>query len=359
MGDAYTAISDDSKTLFYNPAAMARHRGFSFYGISPYIGITDIFHVNLSIDNFKAEIKDDYKDFPDDTTEVVNRLIGKNIYTQIGIVPTIKIGNFGLSYLSELELSLSIENRTQPHMIMNYIYDRGIAMAYSFPIVGKVGEITQGHNFSVGTGIKFLYRESINEIFDIFSPEILDLIEDLEDFDDIKRTLGYSSGDATGYDLGFEYNYKRNNRITTIGLSLLDINDTRYDEITGDNQVINQKMSTNFGIAHSTKGSKYFDYSLSFDIHNITDKNSETASKLHLGMLLDFPLIDIMMGWNGGYYSTGISIDIPLFRISAGFYGVELGNSFKQKEAERFVVAFELLSYSINFDDINFFSIGN
>ena len=29
MGDAFTAVADDEMTLFYNPAALGRHRGVS------------------------------------------------------------------------------------------------------------------------------------------------------------------------------------------------------------------------------------------------------------------------------------------------------------------------------------------
>ncbi|MFA7613273.1 MAG: hypothetical protein WCY48_03485, partial [Candidatus Caldatribacteriota bacterium] len=43
MGDAFTAVNDDSYTLFYNPASMARHKkAFSFYPIQGYISGTNI-----------------------------------------------------------------------------------------------------------------------------------------------------------------------------------------------------------------------------------------------------------------------------------------------------------------------------
>ena len=34
MGDAYTSYATDEYTLFYNPALMARHSGFSFNPIN-------------------------------------------------------------------------------------------------------------------------------------------------------------------------------------------------------------------------------------------------------------------------------------------------------------------------------------
>ena len=42
MGDAYTAIADDDFTLFYNPAILARHSGFSFYPINPSFTVSNI-----------------------------------------------------------------------------------------------------------------------------------------------------------------------------------------------------------------------------------------------------------------------------------------------------------------------------
>ena len=54
-------------------------------------------------------------------------------------------------------------------------------------------------------------------------------------------------------------------------------------------------------------------------------------------------MLSVYTGWNGGYISYGVGLDFWLMKLKIGFYGVEAGSSFKEKESERIVLALTLL----------------
>ena len=54
MGDAYTAIADDEYTLFYNPAAMGRHKGLSVYFVNPEVAVTNAIDELDRFENFPS-----------------------------------------------------------------------------------------------------------------------------------------------------------------------------------------------------------------------------------------------------------------------------------------------------------------
>jgi hypothetical protein len=69
---------------------------------------------------------------------------------------------------------------------------------------------------------------------------------------------------------------------------------------------------------------------------------------LHFGMELGLPLVRVMTGWNGGYLSYGAGIELWPIKIYGGFYGIEMGNSFQEKQSERALLYVSLLEIDFN-----------
>jgi hypothetical protein len=87
MGDAYTAIADDEFTLFYNPAILARHSGFTFTPLNINIGVTNAL---ADMDRFEGDI-------PTDPSGMASQFMDYPIYLGAGWTPGFKFGQFGLS----------------------------------------------------------------------------------------------------------------------------------------------------------------------------------------------------------------------------------------------------------------------
>ena len=88
------------------------------------------------------------------------------------------------------------------------------------------------------------------------------------------------------------------------------------------------------------------EYQLSFDLHPI-NFDIDFGRKIHLGGMIGFPILDFFFGYNAGYASYGVGIDIWAIKILAGFYGVELGRNYKQEEGKIAVIYFNLLDVGL------------
>ena len=70
------------------------------------------------------------------------------------------------------------------------------------------------------------------------------------------------------------------------------------------------------------------------------------------GLEVGIPLIRGMMGWNEGYFSYGLQVEIWLIKVLAGFYGVEIGGGYKDQQSKRALVYVSLLDFS--FDSLEY-----
>ena len=61
-----------------------------------------------------------------------------------------------------------------------------------------------------------------------------------------------------------------------------------------------------------------------------------------------FPLFSLYTGWNGGYTSFGLGLNLFLLDIKIGFYGVELGRTFRQEEGKRTVITISLAEIGLD-----------
>ena len=90
-----------------------------------------------------------------------------------------------------------------------------------------------------------------------------------------------------------------------------------------------------------------FDYRLAFDLHPL-NQNVDLLRMMHLGVEVGLPIVSAFLGYNSGYFSYGLSIDLWFFNITAGFYGVELGTEYKEQQGKRAVVYLSLLDFEFS-----------
>ncbi|MDO9181294.1 MAG: hypothetical protein Q7U04_02745 [Bacteriovorax sp.] len=330
MGDAFTAIADDEFTLFYNPAALGKNTGVSFTLLDPSFGLTDAL----------SEL-DRFKNFPSGANAaplIANRIMDFPIYLQAGIFPTLKMGQFGFTLFANNKTSMVLRNATNPEVDINYNYDRGFIFGFAhnvgsgaFSSKAKKTEkstTSAGNRLSVGMAIKHMNRQGIDGHFDLFGTTLLNKINSgATDINSLKSALGYSKGDAWGYDLGAEYAISSGHSVLTTAISILDAADTRFSKTEGTGSVPKQDMMINSGVAFK-QDFGIMDYTLAADIHPMNGP-SDFGSKFHLGAELALPLVTLNAGWSGGYISYGGSVKLWPIKITTGFYGVEVGSHYR------------------------------
>lgn len=337
MGDAFTSLADDTYTLFYNPAALANSKAVE----------VNLLNVNFGATNALDEL-DRFEDFPSDDVAAINdRLQGLPLHVQTGTSPGVKMGGFfGMNFLANSTTSLILKNKTHPEVDIDYRYDRGFVMggAYTFgraPSMRLEGG-ARGSYTSLGFGFKYIQREGVDNTFDLFGTKLLsDISDGIADADGIREAFGFSEGKAYGYDFGILHSEVMGRSKFNLGLSVLDIGDTRFDIEQGTAPIPDQDMMVNLGTSWE-QDFGLFDSSFSFDLHPL-NSGMDFGRKIHLGMRLGVPLIDVMVGLNAGYISYGASLNIWPVKLTAGFYEVEIGAEFKQEGGKRAVLYLSLI----------------
>ena len=346
MGDAFTAIADDEFTLFYNPAALGRNKGVSFTFLDPTFGLTDAL----------SEL-DRFKNFPSSAPLIANRIMDFPIYVQVGVFPTLKMGQFGFTLFANNKYSLVLRNATNPEMDINYKYDRGFIFGFAHNIgsgafsstAKKTTKTTtsEGNRLSVGMAIKHMNRQGLEGQFDLFGTTLLNKINSgSSDINSLKDALGFSKGDAWGYDLGAEYAVSSGHSVFTSAISILDAFDTHFTKTQGKGLVPKQEMVVNSGVAYK-QDFGLFDYTLSADLHPMT-ASMDFGRKFHMGSEFSIPLVTAYAGWSEGYISYGASLKLWPIKLTAGFYGVEVGSHYREEEAKRFILYVSLFDFSID-----------
>lgn len=347
MGNAYTAIADDEYSLFYNPASLGRNKGVSFTPLNPsFVGTN-------ALDDM-----DRFKDFPkDDPVEISNRLLNYPVTIQASIFPGFKVGQFGLSLFATSKTNVVLRNAIHPTLDVDYRYDRGFIAGYAYNIgsgaysskIKKSAKqkITSGKRISFGAAIKHMTRQGIDDQYDLFGTTLLNIINSGDtDIDDIKKALGYSTGKAWGVDVGAEYAISSGRSLLTAGFSILDIGDTQFNRTEGTGKVPKQEMTINTGVGFK-QDYGFFDYTLSMDIAPLNGPTT-LGRKFHFGSEFAIPLLSFHGGWSEGYLSYGATAKFWPVKVTAGFYGVEVGSKFKEQEAKRFVFYVSLFDFSID-----------
>ena len=350
MGDAYTAMADDEFTLFYNPAALGRNKGVSFTLFDPSFGLT----------NALTEL-DRFKNFPSGNNAaplIAKRIMDFPIYIQAGIFPTLKMGPFGFTLFANSKSSFILRNATNPELDINYQYDRGFIFGFAHNIGtgafstkaskrGGKSSTSDGSRLSIAMAIKHMNRQGLQNQFDLFGTTLLSKVTGgVKDISALQNSLGYSKGNAWGFDTGAEYAISSGRTSFTSGISILDIGGTQFTKTEGISDVPKQDMMINSGVAFK-QDYGIFDYTLSADLHPI-NAAIDFGRKLHFGSEFSLPIVSLLAGWNEGYISYGASVKFWPFKLTTGFYGVEVGSHYREQEAKRFILYLSLFDFSID-----------
>ena len=337
MGDAYTAVADDDHTLFYNPAALGRHRGVTLSILNPKAETTDI--LEKDVRKFKFKTADKYRNWPKSPEEIAGRVLGSPFHLSAGVSPSIKIEHFGLTFLANTKLKMILENAIHPNIDLDYRLDRGFLVGYA----KRFG--SQKSYTSLGMGIKSINRQGLRGRYDLFGTQLVKLTENAEDYRDIRSELGYSKGKAWGFDVGMEQVFLSPGKSIVVGASYLNIGEMHFKEEEGTGDIPDQDSSLNLGFSYS-QDLPILDYTLAVDYKNIIDPVGDHKGKFSVGLRLKFPFLTTYLGQREGYTSYGIGIDFFMFEVLAGFYSSETGYAYREREGKRALILVKLLSTS-------------
>jgi len=341
MGDAYTSIATDEYTLFYNPALLARHKGFSFASLNP-----SITGPNLISDSSRLD------GAGDTTSGFATAAMDFPIHLGVGLAPGFKMGRFGMSAILNYETNLLLQNAVTPILKIDHRYDKGFVMGYGFPISGSYSTDGGGEHFAGGVSLKYITREAIDNSFNLTGLSLLDSLSGT-DTNAILTSLGKVRGSGYGLDFGLDYANGSGANTITASLAILDIYTVLRTEENDDGyKVPAQPMKINMGSAYRVSAGSGFQLTLSADIKHLEQKNVELMRRLHVGAELGMsPLFSLYYGIQAlDNFSYGFKFTAGLFKIIGGFYTNEIGEKLGQTESNEFLIYFSFFHF--NFDPL-------
>ena len=329
MGNAYTAIVDNSDAMFYNPAGLSRVEGINWRLLDPQIGLNGL------------EAFEKAQNFSDDGTDLaqfLNDLYGTKIWSHAGLNSLITLPGIGLGVFGAADVDLNLSNPAFPNLNLNYVYDYGLTLGFSVPVVpnflyfGMVGRRTTRTGARLPLGVS-----TIGEL----------------DIENIESNLK-NTGSAFALDLGVNLTLP-GLFSPTLSFVWQDVGVTKFSFDGGqqappserDEMIIGFGMSIDLPLLTITPA-------IDYKYANI--EGEQFAKKLHLGIEFDLPLIDLRAGLNQGYWTLGASFNLFLMQIDAASYGVELGEYPGQLEDRRYIVQ---ITFEFGFNpDFSISSVG-
>ncbi len=338
MGDAFTGVANDEYAIFYNPAALGRHHGFNMTTINPTLQFPDI-----------LDDTDRFDDIPDTATGVSGVLMDYPLHFGAGIAAGFRVESFSMVGYSTSQSNVLLLNQTSPEIDVDYRLDNGFVMSYAWAVgPHRLNKKGQGQQYSLGLSLRYLKRKVLKDTFPLLGTELMNIISsDPEDVGDIINGLGPQVGKAWAYDLGLEYFMNSGINQLVIGVSFLDAMGTSFDSTDASNPVEDQEMRVSTGMAFS-QNLGLMKYTFSADYHPVLSPIDE-GRKIHLGASVQLGNLELLTGYNAGYYSYGVGIDFWLFEIYAGFYDIEVGNNFQEKKSKRGLIYFNLAELEFDF----------
>jgi hypothetical protein len=85
----------------------------------------------------------------------------------------------------------------------------------------------------------------------------------------------------------------------------------------------------------------------SLEIRHLSQQ-METMERIRAGLELGIPGISLLGGYNAGYYSYGVALDLGAMKLTTGFYGLEAGGAYNRIESKRFVIYLSLFDFSFD-----------
>lgn len=324
MGQTSTFL-EGPLNLYYNPALLAENEKL----------FIALFNPLLEVSNIVKEFYN-FTSFPEEMSDVIEKFFNYPLYLAMGISPIIKIKHTGFSFFAKSQMSVLIRNTVHHDMRIDYKNDKGF-------IFGQAMKFKD--HFHIGASIKYIVRESLSKNFDIFSPKVSDIItfKKPKTAAYLRDILGTSKGAGFGFDLGFLYKYSQKNSEFKIDLSILDVTNTSFKRLSGENNIPDQKIFIKSGLSWK-QNFLLFHYILSLGFMPL-NSSMTFKRKLHAGLELEFPFISLLGGYSEGYLSYGVEMKLWPIKILAGLHGIEIGSSYRQQEERRVFIYLYLFDF--------------
>ena len=317
MGGVRVAHEHEAQALSWNPAYLGFNSGFN-------VTLAD---AGLGINGLQA-----YKSFKDvDLSQGINGLngvYGKPLWLGAWGWAALSWNMLGAYYLSFYDVSIMLKDPGIPKMDVSYYRDDFYILGIGYQIVD---------HFSLGMNLKRVERVGGNVIFDTAQLLSPGFVENL--LPNVKSALN-AHGQAFGADLGIVYRWKRPFH-PTIGIVWQDVGYTSFAPSDPARPVPHLRDNL---ILSGTFYDSWMGFRLGggFEYRHIRNHDEQLGKKIHVGLELGLPFVDLRAGLYQGYTSYGLGLDIWLLRLDAARFKQEMGVFPGQTPQERIMLSLNM-----------------
>ncbi|WP_409478005.1 hypothetical protein [Pseudobdellovibrio sp. HCB154] len=318
MGGTSIAFARGTDAIFNNPAALSKVNGFSLNMIT----------FGPAISTNAQDLVDGFDDDFDQSD--VDELYGKKVFSEVTGYGGLVVPYVGVGAYSNNTLLMSFNNPSFPTFNVDFTSDYAYVVGGAIPVTD---------NFSLGVAGRHVKRWQGRA--DILVSSLIG-----SNPEDVIEAQLLNKGKGNALDLAALYTFKGP---WTVDLAAVwkDVGDTKFTPTQGDgpdrqenNLIFGAAASKEFGFINWTNA---FEYKFIRNTGNVT-------KKLHLGTEVSLALIDIRAGYNQGYVSYGLGVDLWFLQVDVAAYTAELGATAGQTPNDRYQA-----SVSLNLDfDSNF-----
>lgn len=316
LGGAYSALVEDEEALWYNPASIAKNGGIFWTVADPKVGLTD-----------PASALEIFSDLGTAGTfeTALTQLGNEPIWIGASAKTSLIMPFFAAAYFYDVDVSMSSENPVSPTLTTNYITDTGVAIGTGW---------TMGGILQLGFAAKHITRSGIRKTWG--TQAIADIISGDDSPDTIFDSFTSTSGVGYGFDIGTNLIFPTMVS-PTISFVWKNVGNTKFRAGLGEETPPTDYQEMRVG------ASVLLDLPLVhvvpvIEVRHLNEGNIQIGNKLHMGVELGLPIIDLRAGLYQGYTSYGLGINLGILQVEAASWGVELGGYPGQFESRRYMV---------------------
>lgn len=327
MGGVHLPWVSDVDAVMWNPAVLAETTALSWE-----IG-------GLGFGANGKEVFDTYKAMKDkkdaglcSDPECYEEFFGQPIHVEYLGKSSFSMPYWGFTVFTSGLAEGTLHNPAFPALDMTYVADYGFMTGVGFNLLPGL---------SGGVTFKRINRRGGSQEIDL-STMTTSSSTIMDQFD--QRGVGY------GVDFGLLYRLPSPGIIqNTVALHWQDVGSTAFLPEGGHEAPtrIKDNLSLGVGTMIDLPG---LDLRTGVEYRHINLQGEQLGKKLHMGVELGLPLIDVRAGLNQGYPTLGAGLDFWLLRLDAAYYKEEVGVYPGQTPSERVQVGLNLeLSFDANF----------
>jgi hypothetical protein len=326
MGNVYLNFVKDTDAPTINPAALGFISGISVEMMNIGFGLNGLETLQTYGTSSSPSVGNasDYDKF-----------FGKKVWLGLNARLSIAMPNFGVSVYDDGKVSMILRNTAFPNMDMAFFNDYGIVIGGAFPVAPLT---------SLGVAFKRINRWGGYQTVGLSTIAAGNTAALQSEFEN--KGVGY------GGDLAVMT--KIPGRLSpSFSVVWQDVGSTAFTKTTGNDAPprIKDNLQAGVGLQLDLPG---LDVSGGFEYKHINDVGVQIGKKLHTGVEISLPLIDVRAGSSQGYTSYGAGFSFLFINFDAAMFKVESGEYPGQTPEDRLLLSLSIdLSVDANF---NFYS---